>query len=460
MATSTTASTFSVSRRKTRYACLECGSPAPKWAGKCDACGEWNTIVEEPVGADPVVIASPAVPARPVTEVSALDAHPFPTGIDELDRVLGGGLVPGSVTLVGGEPGVGKSTLLLQVLAEPAKRGATVLYLSAEESAQQVRRRAERLDALHDHLYLAAETNLSHVLGNIDELSPSVVVVDSIQTLFDPELSSAPGSVGQVRQCAHRLVTLAKQRNIAVILVGHVTKDGALAGPRVLEHVVDTVLSFEGDRHHALRLVRAVKHRFGSTNELGLFAMGEAGLEAVADPSEMFLADRRPGVAGSVVVPTVEGHRPLVVEVQALVAQSASSHPRRSVTGVDAGRVGLILAVVERRVGLPVLGLDTYAMAVGGARVTEPGADLGLALAIVSSLTEIAVPGDVVACGEVGLGGELRSVAGVERRLVECARLGFHRAVVPRSTPELNVDLEVLRVPSVNAAIQLLGLRA
>ena len=445
-------------RRKTRYACLECGTPAPKWSGRCDGCGEWNTIVEEPVSADPVVVTSPVSPAQPITEVSGLDATPLPTGISELDRVLGGGLVPGSVTLVGGEPGVGKSTLLLQVLAEPARRGATVLYLSAEESAQQVRRRAERLGALHDNLFLAAETNLGNVLGHIDELSPSIVVVDSVQTVFDPDLASAPGSVGQVRQCAHRLVTMAKQRGIAVLLVGHVTKEGSLAGPRVLEHVVDTVLSFEGDRHHALRLVRAVKHRFGSTQELGLFAMGESGLEAVADPSEMFLADRRPGIAGSIVVPTLEGHRPLVIELQALVAPGGP-HPRRSVSGVDPGRVGLLLAVIERRVGLQVLNLDVYALAVGGARVTEPAADLGLALAVVSSLSGVPVPADVVVFGEVGLGGELRSVGGVERRLAEAARLGFARAVVPRSAPAGNAPLDVLRVPTVDAAIELLGLR-
>ena len=408
--------TTSQPRRKTRYACIECGTGAPKWSGKCDGCGEWNTIVEEPVDADPVVVVAPAVPARPITEVSSLDANPLPTGIAEFDRVLGGGLVPGSVTLVGGEPGVGKSTLLLQVLAAPARSGATVLYLSAEESTQQVRRRAERLGALHERLYLAAETDLARVLGHVDQLRPSVVVIDSIQTVFDPELSSAPGSVGQVRQCAHRLVRLAKERDIAVILVGHVTKEGALAGPRVLEHVVDTVLSFEGDRHHTLRVVRATKHRFGSTQELGLFAMGEGGLEAVADPSEMFLADRRPGIAGSVIVPTLEGHRPLVVELQALVAASGGGHPRRSVTGVDPGRVGLLLAVLERRVNVPVLGLDTYAMAVGGARVTEPGADLAIALAIASAYRDKAYPVTLAAVGEISLAGEIRPASSATSR--------------------------------------------
>jgi len=447
------------SRQKTRYSCLECGTAAPKWSGKCDGCGEWNTIVEEPANASPVVMLTPSTPALPITEVSGHDAAPIPTGIAEFDRVLGGGLVPGSVTLVGGEPGVGKSTLLLQVLAAPARSGTPVLYLSAEESTQQVRRRAERLGALHENIYLATETNLDHVIGHIHELKPAMVVIDSIQTVFDPELTSAPGSVAQVRQCAHRLVTLAKERNVSIILVGHVTKEGALAGPRVLEHVVDTVLSFEGDRHHSLRLVRATKHRFGSTQELGLFAMGEAGLEAVADPSEMFLADRRPGVAGSVIVPTIEGHRPMVVELQALVADGRLANPRRSVSGVDPGRVGLIMAVLERRVQVPVLGLDCYAMAVGGARITEPGADLGLGLAIVSSLTSIPVPADVVLCGEVGLGGELRSVGGIERRLAEAARLGFARAVVPRSTPEVSVGIQVLRVPTIDAAIQVLELR-
>ena len=445
-------------RVRTRFACVECGTAVPKWAGRCDACGEWNSIVEEAVSAVAVVSLAPTTPAQPITEVSSLDADPIPTGVAEFDRVLGGGLVPGSVTLVGGEPGVGKSTLLLQLLAHPARSGATVLYLTAEESAQQVRRRAERLGALHERIYLAAETDLGHVISHIDELSPSIVVIDSIQTVFDPELSSAPGSVGQVRQCAHRLVTLAKERGLSVILVGHDTKEGSLAGPRVLEHVVDTVLSFEGDRHHSLRLVRATKHRFGSTQEIGLFAMGESGLGAVADPSEMFLADRRPGVAGSVIVPTIEGHRPILVELQALVANGRTAMPRRSMSGVDPGRVGLIMAVLERRVQLDVLGLDTYAMAVGGARVTEPGADLGLGLAIVSSLTSNPVPADVVACGEIGLGGELRSVGGVERRLAEAARLGFARAVVPRSTPEISADIEVLRVPTIDAAIRLLGL--
>lgn len=444
--------------KKSRFACTECGAVVAKWVGRCDACGEWNTLVEERMTSSRSSSLAPAMPALPITDVSALDAVPFPTEVAEFDRVLGGGLVPGSVTVLGGEPGVGKSTLLLQVLHGPARGGRTVLYVSAEESAQQVRRRAERLDTLHPSMFLAAETNLTTVLDHIDACSPSVVVIDSVQTVFDPELSSAPGSVGQVRHCAHRLVTVAKERNIAVVLVGHVTKEGALAGPRVLEHIVDTVLSFDGDRHHSLRVLRATKHRFGSTQEVGLFSMGEQGLDAVVDPSALFLADRRPGIEGSIVVPTLEGQRPLVVELQALCVQGAAGNPRRSVSGVDPGRVGLLLAVLDRRLRIPLIALDTYAMAVGGVRVMEPGADLGLGMAMVSSFRNTPLPAGLVAIGEVGLGGELRSVGGIERRLVEAARLGFTTAVVPRSTPALSCGLEVSRVPTIGAALSLFGL--
>ena len=446
------------SRRTSHFICNECGTVAPKWTGRCDGCGEWNTVVEEIIlpGSTPSI--QPASPALPITEVSTLDATPIATGIDELDRVLGGGLVAGSVTLVGGEPGIGKSTLLLQVLAHPSRLDSIALYVTAEESAQQVRRRAERLGEIHPNLLLAAETNLSHILSHIHQHRPTCVVVDSIQTVFDPELSSAPGSVGQVRHCSHQLVSVAKQLGVAVVLVGHVTKDGSLAGPRVLEHVVDTVLSFEGDRHHSLRLLRATKHRYGSTQEIGIFAMSELGLEPVLDPSAMFLADRRPGIAGSVVVATTDGNRPIMVEVQALVADSKASNPRRNFTGVDPGRVSLLLAVLERRAEIPVLALDAYAMAVGGARVMEPGADLGICAAVVSSLTGKPVPEDFVLCGEVGLGGELRGVSGLERRLSEAARLGFQRALVASSAPEMSVGLDLIRVSTVFDAMLALGL--
>jgi DNA repair protein RadA/Sms len=305
---------------------------------------------------------------------------------------------------------------------------------------------------------LLSETVLPHLLGAIDEVAPDLLVVDSIQTMSDPEVESAPGSVAQVRACAAKLVHTAKQRGLAVVLVGHVTKDGALAGPRVLEHVVDTVLSFEGDRHHGLRLLRAVKHRFGSTAELGVFEMGDDGLQEVADPSGLFLGDRRPGVPGSAVVPAVDGARPLLVEVQALVAPTALPLARRTTQGIDAARLALVLAVLERRCGVRLTGLDVYASAVGGVRLVEPGADLPLALALASSLSEAALPDDVVACGEVGLGGEVRQVAQMGRRLAEAARLGFRRAVVPASAPDAPSGLELVRVGTLPAAVEALGL--
>ena len=322
----------------------------------------------------------------PIAEIDALIGGPQSTGVEELDRVLGGGLVPGSVTLLGGEPGIGKSTLLLQLAATWPTR---TLYVSGEESAQQVRLRAERLGAIGPHLWLLAETSLPHIVASLDTAQPHLVIIDSIQSVADPDLGSAPGSVVQVRGCTHRLVAEAKRRGIPMVLVGHVTKDGALAGPRVLEHIVDTVLSFEGDRHHALRLLRAVKHRFGSTNELGVFEMVERGLVGVPDASSLFLTDRRTGVAGSAVTPTLEGHRPLLVEVQALTNRVNSGvPPRRSAQGLDPGRLALLLAVLDRRARLPMGQHEVFASAVGGVRLTEPGSDLPMCLAIVSALAD------------------------------------------------------------------------
>lgn len=419
-------------------------------------------MVEEldgPSGASEVVGLVPSSgPPVPIADVDPTEFTPRPTGIPELDRVLGGGLVPGSVTLLGGEPGIGKSTVLLQAAAEVAASGRTVLYITGEESPQQVRLRAERLGALHPLLYLAAESSVPNVVRSIDGVGPELVVVDSIQTLSVPELASAPGSVAQVRECSHRLVQEAKQRGCAVVLVGHVTKEGNLAGPRVLEHLVDTVLAFEGDRHHALRLLRVVKHRFGSTQELGLFEMTEHGLVGVPDPSGLFLADRRVGVPGSVVVPTMEGARPLLVELQALAATSHLPSPRRAAQGVEQGRLSMVLAVLERRVQLPVANLDVYALAVGGVRVNEPGADLALGLAVASALRGRPAPPDLVACGEVGLGGELRQVAHTPRRLAEAARLGFKRAMVPYSAPQTVEGIELMRVGTLADAIDRVGL--
>jgi DNA repair protein RadA/Sms len=441
------------------FRCGECGGTSLKWAGRCPTCGEWNTLAEEIDAPDisPVRLAgissAPNDTPVPIADVDTTASAASATGIDEVDRVLSGGLVPGSVTLVGGEPGIGKSTLLLQVVDALASRGARALYVSAEESKQQVRLRADRLGTLRPHLYLAAENAIPHIVSHLDTVAPDVVVIDSIQTVYDPQVASAPGSVTQVRESAARLVHEAKSRDVAVVLVGHVTKEGNLAGPRVLEHIVDTVLSFEGDRHHGLRMLRAVKHRFGSTDELGLFEMTEAGLIAVPDASALFLADRRRGVPGSAVVPTIEGHRPLLVELQALVNPTSIPTPRRSAQGIDNGRLSLLAAVLERRLGLALAGFDIYALAVGGVRIAEPAADLALCLAIASSRTDAAMPPSMVACGEVGLGGEIRQVGQLERRLNEAARLGFTEALVPLLAPEPPPGIRAIRVGDLAAAV-------
>jgi len=448
-----------MTKTKTVHACAECGTGHPKWSGQCTGCGAWNTLVEEvlgpPVGRGPAGGPVAMSTLGLLSDIDALLAAPQPTGIAELDRVLGGGLVPGSVTLLGGEPGIGKSTLLLQLLAWWP---GTTLYVSAEESAQQVRLRAERLGAVRPDLWLASETTLAGVIDAIDRTSPSLVVVDSIQTIADPQLSSGAGSVVQVRECAQALVIDAKRRGVPIVLVGHVTKDGSLAGPRLLEHVVDTVLSFEGERHHALRLLRAVKHRFGSTDELGLFEMTSTGLIGVPDPSKLFLADRRAGVAGSVVVPAMEGQRPLLVEVQALTVPIPPGTPaRRNAQGLDGGRLALLLAVLERRAGLRVGAEDVYASTVGGVRLVEPGIDLGVAMAVASATTDQPIGPGVVVMGEIGLGGEVRQVSHARRRLGEAARIGFQRAVVPASSPPCE-GIDLVRVQSVAEALVAVGI--
>lgn len=448
-----------MARARVVYRCNECGASEPKWTGRCSGCEAWNTLVEEVVSATGTALAEAIGPTGatplPIAEVDTAAWAPAPTHVGELDRVLQGGFVPGSVTVLGGEPGIGKSTLLLQALAGLAKSGQRCLYVTAEESAQQVRLRAERLGALPPNLWLVSDTALPHVLAHIESVAPHVVAVDSIQTVFEPALSSAPGSVAQVRECAHRLVRASKDRAMSSVLVGHVTKDGALAGPRALEHLVDTVLSFEGERHHALRLLRAVKHRYGSTDELGLFEMTDAGLAGVPDPSALFLADRRPGTPGSIVAPVLDGHRPLLVEVQALVALSNLPAPRRSAQGLDSGRLALVLAVLQQRVEMPFHKHDVHTVVAGGVTAIEPGADLALALALASARSGVALPDDLVACGEVGLGGELRQVHQTARRLAEAARLGFRRAVVPHSAPVSHPDIDVLRVATLEQAVLL-----
>ena len=419
-------------RTKTIHRCTECGCETPRWLGRCPACEAWGSLVEEAVAPRVATLGAGAARDAPVPlfEVSTATAAVRSTGVGELDRVLGGGLVPGSVTLLAGEPGMGKSTLLLQVLGAMAAAGARCLLVTAEESAAQVRMRADRLGALAPTLLITSETSLAHVVEHVESVRPDILAVDSIQTVVDPDLPGAPGSVTQVRDCAYRLVQEAKERDIATILVGHVTKEGTVAGPRVLEHVVDTVLSFEGERGHVLRTLHALKHRFGNTNELGLFEMTEHGLVDVPDASARFLVDRRADATGSAVAAVVEGTRPMLVEVQALVVPT-SVPPRRYATGLDAARLAMLLGVLTEHGGARGAQSDVYASVAGGLRVTETGADLALALAVASAQVHRPVVAGAVAIGELGLGGEVRTVPQVERRLDEAARLGFTVALVP-----------------------------
>src|SRR5437773_9148234 len=442
------------------YRCQQCGYASPK-AGTCPDClragGGWVQLVEErprPVRGKRGN-GAPSDGPRPLKDVTMQHDNRVRTGIGELDRVLGGGVVQGSLVLIGGDPGVGKSTLLLQAACALAQVAPPVLYVTAEESAAQVKMRADRLGITSDALLLWPETDLSIVQAQLDDVKPRGLVIDSIQTVFLPELESAPGSVTQVRECGARLMTLAKSRGIATFLVGHVTKEGALAGPRVLEHLVDTVLYFEGERHHSYRVLRAVKNRFGSTNEIGVFEMAEGGLVEVKNPSGFFLAERPREAPGSVVVSSLEGTRPVLLELQALVVQASLGTPRRTVLGADYNRVCLLLAVLEKRAGVPLGSQDVYVNVAGGGRVTEPAADLGIVVAAASSYMDRVVPPDVLVVGEVGLTGEVRAVAGLELRLRAAAALGFRRAIVPRSNllEPAKVELDVRGVATVGDAL-------
>jgi DNA repair protein RadA/Sms len=445
------------------YRCQQCGFASPK-PGTCPDCrratGELVQLVEEraaPARGPRRAVTSPERP-RPLREISLERGDRLATGLGELDRVLGGGVVRGSLVLIGGDPGIGKSTLLLQTARALARVAPPVLYVSAEESAAQVKMRADRLGIAADGLLLWAETDLSAVQAALDDVKPRALIVDSIQTVYLPELESAPGSVAQVRECGARLMTLARGLGVATFLVGHVTKEGALAGPRVLEHLVDTVLYFEGESHHAYRILRAVKNRFGSTNEIGVFEMGERGLAEVANPSGFFLAERPQGAAGSVIVSSLEGTRPLLLELQALVARASFGTPRRTVLGADYNRVCLLLAVLEKLGGMPLASQDVFVNVAGGGRVTEPAADLGIVVATASSYMDRAVPSDALVLGEVGLTGEVRAVSGVELRLREAAALGFRRAVVPRTNAgdRAKLPLEVRGVATVGEALDAL----
>ena len=428
-----------MAKSSARFVCQSCGAVTAKWAGKCETCGEWNTIVEEPSAENRPGLAAPAAKpgARRVAFVGLEGAAEPPprdlTGIAELDRVLGGGLVPASAVLVGGDPGIGKSTLLLQAAASLTARGRRVLYVSGEESIDQIRLRARRL-GIHDAgLQLAAAINVRDVADSLAaERDVAAVVIDSIQTMWLDTVESAPGSVAQVRSAGFELIRLAKSQGFALILVGHVTKEGTLAGPRVLEHMVDAVLHFEGDRGHQFRILRATKNRFGATDEIGVFEMTDRGLAEVANPSALFLAERRGNVAGSAVFAGLEGTRPVLLEVQALLAPNAGGSPRRSVVGWEAGRLGMLLAVLETRCGLRLTGSDVYLNIAGGLRVSEPAADLAVAAALASAATETPTSPGSVYFGEVGLSGEVRQVAQAEARLKEAQKLGFDRAVLPR----------------------------
>ena len=424
---------------KPAFRCAECGWTAARWAGRCGECQAWGTLEEAAGPAHGPRTAPSAVvrsPARPIGEIDADAARASPTGVAEFDRVLGGGLVPGAVVLLAGEPGVGKSTLLLDVASRAAASGRRVLYVSGEESASQVRLRADRIGALHPSLLLASETDLAQVLAHVDATSPDLLVVDSVQTVASAAVEGSAGGVSQVREVAAALIGVAKGRGMPVVLVGHVTKDGGIAGPRVLEHLVDVVCQFEGDRHTRLRLVRAVKNRYGPTDEVGCFDLTGSGIVSLADPSGLFLSSARTRTPGTCVTVTLEGRRPMPTEIQTLVARTALGTPRRTVSGVDSSRTAMVLAVLQARLGLDASAHDVYVATVGGARAVEPASDLAVALALVSARQGLDLHEGLVAVGEVGLAGDVRPVAGIDRRLAEARRLGFTRAIVPAGAGE------------------------
>jgi DNA repair protein RadA/Sms len=445
-----------MSKASPQFTCTACGAAHRKWAGKCDACGAWNSIIEEaPLSAGPKALGGKGR-SVPLTDL-ATEEDPPPrasSGMDELDRVLGGGLVQASAILVGGDPGIGKSTLLLQAAASFARKGLKCMYISGEEAPAQVRMRAQRLGLSDAPVALGAETALRDILTTLDAERPGLVVIDSIQTMWLDTVDSAPGSVSQVRAAAHELITFAKRRGVAVILVGHVTKEGQIAGPRVVEHMVDTVLYFEGERGHQFRILRAVKNRFGPADEIGVFEMTGGGLAQVTNPSALFLSDRGTASPGSAVFAGIEGTRPVLTEIQALVAPSNLGTPRRTVVGLDSGRLSTILAVLEARCGIPFAGLDVFLNVAGGMRVSEPAADLAVAAALLSAREDVALPPDMVLFGEISLSGALRPVGQTENRLKEASKLGFSQAIAPsRSKTGAETGMRVRQMPDLTAFV-------
>lgn len=453
-----------MSKRKSKFMCKDCGYESAKWMGRCPGCGEWNTMNEEvevvskgPRGAFQHT-ENTRQKAMPINSIETNDEPRIGTDLEELDRVLGGGIVPGSLILTAGDPGIGKSTLLLQVSSLLANQNHRVLYISGEESIRQTKLRAERLGVTSDELYIYAETDLEQIHLTIEQIKPKFVIVDSIQTIHHPEVKSAPGSITQVRECTAELMRIAKTQNIAIFLVGHVTKDGQIAGPRILEHMVDTVLYFEGERHHTYRILRSVKNRFGSTNEIAIFEMLQSGLKEVLNPSELFLRERSQGGAGSTVVASMEGTRPILVEIQALVTPSSFNYPKRMATGLDQNRVSLLMAVLEKRMGMLLQAQDAYIKVAGGVKLDEPAIDLAVLVSIVSSYRDASAGLSDCFIGEVGLTGEVRRVSRIEQRVSEAAKLGFGRAIVPSSNMdgwEYPKGIKVIGVETVSDALKI-----
>lgn len=452
-----------MSRTGVVYVCQHCGWKSLKWVGRCGGCGEWDSTVEEVVA--PIRTGNKSVYAvrelpQPITNIKVQECPCVETGVKEFDRILGGGLVVGSAVLIGGTPGIGKSTLLLQVCQQVSMKGYSTLYVTGEESVVQTKLRAERLSILSEKLLVVAETNLDFILENVYNIRPTLVVIDSIQMIFKQNLESAPGTVAQVRQCAHELIIAAKSTGSAIFLVGHVTKQGIIAGPKVLEHMVDTVLYFEGEKFQCYRILRVVKNRFGPTDEIGIFEMGKTGLQPVDNPSEIFISQSRRFSSGSTIIPCMEGTRALLVEMQALVTRANFGMPERKVSGVDYNRVSMILAVLEKRIGLKLGGQDVFVNIVGGVQVDEPAADLGIAMTIASSFKEKVIPSDTVVIGEVGLGGEVRSVSQIEIRLKEAQRLGFKKALIPKNNVKgigKESGMELIEVNYLSEAVEIIG---
>lgn len=429
-------------KQKTLFVCSECGTESPKWNGKCPGCGAWNTLIEESVIVSPskslhggVSFASASEPPKNLSEISITEDERILTGFSEFDRVLGGGIIPGSLVLLGGDPGIGKSTLLLQI-CEHLGKTKKILYVSGEESQKQIKIRAERLGVTTNNLRLYTETNMALILDCINKEKPDILIIDSVQTMYNPEISPAPGSATQIRDVAATLMKVAKEQGIATFVVGHVTKEGSIAGPKILEHIVDSVLYFEGDQHRAYRIIRAIKNRFGSTNEIGVFEMDSSGLSEISNPSLAMLSGRPIGEPGSCIICTMEGTRPVLAEVQALSAQSSFANPRRMSTGIDISRVLIMLAVMDKRAGLHISSYDVYVNVVGGLRVVEPAIDMGVFLAVASSFRNKPIDSDIVAIGEIGLSGELRSCSFLESRIAEAEKMGFKRVLIPECDTE------------------------